>query len=292
MEQYVLPIKVGDVFAIAKNFASNRIEIYGTRYENDKNHSYRIRQTGHTFLKDTDVDGFYKVTNISNVKFDEWDLTENFDIDLELVSPYNWHNTVDPEKFFIDLIKMGFTVISKDTHVCKSRYDAEDNIVKYDLKQERGWLAVSPERGCIISTIEYNKKFDGCYFQFVYPTEETRQKISRISYPISFSSNLEFTVYHVGPMILDVLKDIKISEDIPIAEHISDKPLFTFPFTSYIQQSFDKNIHEYRNIQKEYWQVEKEYNAASRKEFLKLPEKIRDFLWKYTDVNRFFRKRR
>lgn len=89
------------------------------------------------------------------------------------------------------------------------------------------------------------------------------------------------TVMRVGPNILDVLKDIKISDHKPSR---INRLMFTFPFSCYLLE--DEEGNEIRT--EKAWA---EYYRKNRKYFLSLPEKIRNFLFDYTDVGKYFSKK-
>lgn len=268
-----IPINVGDIFIINHDQFSDNVSIYGSRKIPD--HIVPIRQVGFGRVSES---GFYKVTSILNSRFHDkfFKEEEEFDVGLEKVAPIDWHDGVDPERFFISLMKMGFTVVSRDIQCL--RYDEDFNRIQ---KMERAWLAVSPERGCIVSTIEYEGKFNSCKFTFVSVAGETSRKILRISDPSSYSLSDYMTVVNVGPNILDVLKDIKISDEKPSKY---DKFIFTFPFSQYLLK--DKEGNEVRTDRA--WE---NYYRKNRKYFLSLPEKIRNFLFEYTDVGKYFSKK-
>lgn len=283
-------IKIGDIFRINPIRNSMRPVVLRTNMNHSMPfHNFGIEPNvhfqGHTFKDEdgslinqnatafVDESGFYKVVGINLVHVDDVFGDEQLELKLEKVAPLGWHNKENPEQFFIALKKLGFTVVSRD--ILCPRYD--EHYVKI-TKKERAWLAVSPERGCIISTVEHDGKFDYCEFQFVYYTEQTRAAMSRIA-NMSSSDQYEIIFDDVAPNILDVLKDIRMSDDPPV----KSGAFFYFPFSEYLIG--DKRPgHEDKGIYAKYY-------AMNRKYFDSLPGPVKDFLYKRTDVRKYFSQR-
>ena len=232
--------------------------------------------------------GFYKVKGISNLLEDEFENVERMDLELEKIAPLDWIGKQNPEEFFIRLMKMGFTVVSRE--IPCSRFNEQMKPVK---KQEWAHLAVSPERGCVIHAVEYEGTLNGCNFSFTYPTYETWDKILSISC-MSSSSLFEFTVHDVAPNFFDVLDGIRMMRDEDISSRRRSKRLFfILPFVDdFFEQVVDgKWVDVSMHHTEEVERLWTKYYNLNRKYIRKLPESTRNFLMDYTDIGRYFSKR-
>lgn len=279
-------IKIGEVYRIDMyGHYYDTYTIHGHRQKNENGWNYGIDQESIVLLEKS---GFYKVNGILNSREDEFENVERMDLELEKIAPLDWIDKQNPEEFFIRLMKMGFTVVSRE--ISCPRYDDGFKPVK---KQEWARLAVSPERGCVIHAVEYDGTLNGCEFSFVYPTNETWDKILPISC-LSSSSQFEFTVKDVAPNFLDVLDGIRMmkKEDIP-SHRRSDRLLFILPFVNdffkkIVNGRWDDVSMQHTDEVDHLWG---RYYGLNRKYIRSLPESTRSFLMDYTDIGRYFSKK-
>lgn len=272
----VMQFNVGDIVYLKSSSDSNESHLQGYKKV--------LTDKGETYFKPQDAiahssrTGFHKIKSTKITKPSTYGDLEELELEVEYVASENWINKMRPDWFFVKLIKMGFSVISRDI-ACVRLDENCDPIKKY----ERSWFAISPERGVYITMTEYDQKMNNPWFHFMLLPADKGHVVDNYFASYIYKA-LPYEIYNLpSPFIFEFLENLKM---INVDQDYS-KGSFHSP---YMRSWIYAKANGTDGFEKADEKAMNEYNRLNRKFFLNLSEKNKEFLWKYTDIGTFFKK--